>query len=73
MSSANPIYETLKYLDEDDIIMIMDDTDKKIFQKLDEIEKEKEDIKDYNKYIEAWKIYIYKLMRTYIYFYLMSY
>ena len=53
MSTANPIYETLKYLDEDDIIM--DYSDEKLFKKLEEIEKEKEDIKDYNKYIEVWK------------------
>jgi hypothetical protein len=56
MSSANPIYETLKYLDEDDIVM--DYSDNKLLDKLDEIEKEKEDIKDYNKYIEVWKKYL---------------
>ena len=56
MSSANPIYETLKYLDEDDIIM--DYSDDELLDKLNEIEKEKEDIKDYNKYIEVLKKYI---------------
>lgn len=56
MSTANPIYETLKYLDEDDIIM--EYSDDKLLDKLDEIEKEKEDIKDYNKYIEVWKKYL---------------
>ena len=56
MSTANPIYDSLKYLDEDDIIM--EYSDDKLLNKLDEIEKEKEDIKDYNKYIEVWKKYL---------------
>jgi hypothetical protein len=47
MSSANPIHETLKYLDADDIIM--DYSDEKILNKLDEIEKEKEEIEDFNR------------------------
>ena len=51
MSSANPIYDTLKYLDEDDIIM--DYSDNKLLDKLDNIEKEKEDIENYKKYIEV--------------------
>ncbi len=55
-SVANPIYDTLKYLDEDDIIM--DYSDNKLLDKLDEIEKGKENIKDYNKYIEVWKKYL---------------
>ncbi len=46
-SVANPIYETLKYLDDDDIIM--EYSDSKLFDKLDEIEKEKEDIENYKK------------------------
>ena len=45
LSVANPIYETLKYLDDDDIIM--DYSDNKLLDKLDEIEKEKEDIENY--------------------------
>ena len=56
LSVANPIYDTLKYLDDDDIIM--EYSDNKLLDKLDEIEKEKEDIKDYNKYIEVWKKYL---------------
>ena len=56
MSTANPIYDSLKYLDEDDIIM--EYSDDKLLNKLEEIEKEKEDIKDYNKYIEVWKKYL---------------
>ena len=56
MSTANPIYDSLKYLDEDDIIM--EYSDDKLLDKLDEIEKEKEDIKNYNKYIEVWKKYL---------------
>ena len=55
-SVANPMYDTLKYLDEDDIIL--DYSDNKLLDKLDEIEKEKDDIKDYNKYIEVWKKYL---------------
>ena len=55
-SVANPIYDTLKYLDDDDIIL--DYSDNILLDKLDEIEKEKEDIKDYNKYIEVWKKYL---------------
>jgi hypothetical protein len=39
MSSANPIYETLKYLDEDDIILNY--SDDKLLDKLDEIEQKK--------------------------------
>ena len=54
-SVANPIFETLRYLDEDIILEYSDD---KLLDKLNEIEKEKEDIKDYNKYIEVWKKYI---------------
>jgi hypothetical protein len=56
MSTANPIYDSLKYLDEDDIIM--EYTDGKLSEKLDEIEKEKEEIENYKKYVEVWKKYI---------------
>ena len=56
MSSANPIYETLKYLGEDDIVM--DYSDDKLLDKLDEIEKEKEEIENYKKYVEVWKKFI---------------
>jgi hypothetical protein len=40
MSIANPIYKTLKYLNEEDIVM--DYSDDKLLDKIDEIEKEKE-------------------------------
>jgi hypothetical protein len=56
MAVANPIYDTLKYLDEDDIIM--DYSDNKLLDKLDDIEKEKEDIENYKKCIEVWKKYL---------------
>ena len=36
----------------------MDYSDDKLLDKLNEIEKEKEDIKDYNKNIEVWNKYI---------------
>ncbi len=60
LSTANPIYETLKYLDEEDIVM--DDSDDKLLDKLDEIEKEKEEIESCKKYVEVWKNLL-KLMR----------
>ena len=55
-SSANPIYESLKYLDENDIIL--DYSDDKLLDKLQEIEQEKEDIKTYKEYLTAWKKYM---------------
>ncbi len=42
LSTANPMYETLKYLDEEDIVM--DDSENKLLDKPDEIEKETEEI-----------------------------
>jgi hypothetical protein len=56
LSAANPIYNTLKYLDEDDIIM--DYSDEKLLSKLDEIEKEKEEIEDYKKYVQVWNKFL---------------
>ncbi len=35
MSTANPIYDTSKHLDEDDITSIMDYSDEKLLDKLD--------------------------------------
>ena len=55
-SSANPIYESLKYLDENDIIL--DYSDDKLIDKLQEIEQEKEDIQTYKEYLTAWKKYM---------------
>ena len=55
-SVANPIYETLHILDEDDIIL--DYSDSKLLSKLDEIEKEKNDIEEWNEYLIAWKKYL---------------
>ena len=55
-SAANPIYETLKYLDEEDIILNY--SDDKLLEKLDEIEKEKKDIEDYNLYLIVWKKFL---------------
>jgi hypothetical protein len=56
MSTAKPIYDSLKYLDEEDIIM--EYTDGKLVDKLDEIEKGKEEIENYKKYVEVWKKYM---------------
>jgi hypothetical protein len=55
-SEANPIYTTLKSLDfTNDVIEQY--TDNKLIDKLNEIEKDKEDIEDYNKYVKAYKIF----------------
>ena len=55
-SEANPIYTSLKSLDfENDVIENY--TDNKLIEKLNEIEKDKEDIEDYNKYVKAYKIF----------------
>jgi hypothetical protein len=55
-SSANPIYESLKYLNEDDIIL--DYSDDKLLDKLHEIEEEKRFIEEYNQYLMVWKKYM---------------
>ena len=55
-SAANPIYNTLHNLDEDDTIL--DYSDSKLLSKLDEIEKEKKDIEEWNEYLIAWKKYL---------------
>ena len=55
-SEANPIYKSLKSLDfENDVILDYSDT--KLLSKLDEIEKDKTDIEDYNKYVKAYKLF----------------
>ena len=55
-SAANPIYETLKYLNEEDIIL--DYSDYKLLDKLQEIEQEKQFIQEYNEYVQVWKKYM---------------
>ena len=50
-SVANPIYESLKYLDDDDIIL--DYSDDKLLDKINNIEEEKQYIEEYNKYLTA--------------------
>jgi len=55
-SEANPIYTTLKSLDfNNDVIEHY--TDNKLIEKLNEIEKDKEEIEDYKKYVKAYKIF----------------
>ena len=55
-SEANPIYTSLKSLDfSNDVILNYSDT--KLIEKLNEIEKDKQDIEDYNKYVKAYKIF----------------
>ena len=55
-SSANPIYESLKHLDENDIIL--DYSDDKLLDKLHEIEEEKKFIEEYKEYVTVWKKYL---------------
>jgi hypothetical protein len=55
-SQANPIYETLKSLDEEDIILQY--SDDLLNEKLYSIEQDKKDIEDYNTYLKAWKKYM---------------
>jgi hypothetical protein len=52
-SDANPIYKSLKNLDEDDIILSYSEA--ALHEKLASIEKDKQDIIDYNAYVKAWK------------------
>ena len=55
-SEANPIYTSLSSLDFDNDV-IENYTDDKLIEKLNEIEKDKEDIEDYKKYVRAYKIF----------------
>ena len=55
-SEANPIYTSLSSLDFDNDV-IENHTDDKVIEKLNEIEKDKEDIEDYKKYVNAYKIF----------------
>ena len=55
-SQANPIYQTLKSLDENDIIL--EYSDSILLDKLDSIEQDKQDIEDYNTYLKVWKKYM---------------
>ena len=55
-SAANPIYESLKYLSEEDIIL--DYSDDKLLGKLQEIEQEKQFIEEYKEYVLVWKKYM---------------
>ena len=55
-STANPIYNSLKYLYEVDIIL--DYSDHKLLEKLQEIDGEKQFIEDYKEYLTVWKKYM---------------
>lgn len=55
-SLANPIYKTLKYLDEDDIYT--DYNDEVLNNILDDIKAEKEEIEERHKYIKAYHSFI---------------
>ena len=52
-SSANPIFQTLQNLDEDDVIL--EYSDYKLLDKLDEIEMEKKEIEEFDEYVRAYK------------------
>ena len=55
-SVANPIYETLKNLDDEDIVLNY--SDDILLDKLQDIEQLKQYIEDYNEYIKVWKKYM---------------
>lgn len=56
-SEANPIYKTLNSLDfENDVILQY--TENALLDKIDEIEQDKKDIEEYNKYCKAYKHYL---------------
>jgi predicted house-cleaning noncanonical NTP pyrophosphatase (MazG superfamily) len=52
-SEANPVYKSLKSLDDDDIILQY--SDEQLNDKIMEIQQDKEDIVDYKAYLIAWK------------------
>ena len=52
-SDANPVFKTLKNLDDDDIVLNY--TDDKLIDKLDSIEHDKKEIEDYKEYLKVWK------------------
>ena len=52
-STANPILKTLQNLDEEDIILNY--SDDKLLEKMDEIEFEYNQIEEYSKYVKAYK------------------
>jgi hypothetical protein len=52
-SDANPVYKTLKNLDEDDIILQY--SDDILLDKIESIKQDKEDIEDYRHYLKVWK------------------
>jgi hypothetical protein len=54
-AKSNPVFSALKYLDEEDIIN--DYTDQKLYDILEEVKAHNDDVKEYKKYIEAYKKY----------------
>ena len=54
-AKSNPVFTALKYLDEED--RINDYTDQKLIDVLEEIKAHNEQVKEYKKYISAYKIY----------------
>lgn len=54
-SNANPVYKTLKYLDDNDIIL--DYSDEKLLEILKTIEDTKTEIEEFQQYIKAYKLF----------------
>jgi hypothetical protein len=54
-AASNPVFNALKYLDEDDIIN--DYTDEKLLEIIEEIKEERKKVKEYRAYVSAYKRY----------------
>lgn len=54
-AQSNPVFSALKYLDEENIIN--DYTDEKLIEIIENIKAERDEVKEYNKYVEAYKKY----------------
>jgi len=55
-SEANPIYKTLKNLDDDDVILNY--SDEKLIEKINSVQDIKEEIEERNEYLKAYKKFL---------------
>lgn len=55
-SEANPIYKTLKYLDDEDIILSY--SDEKLMEKIHSVQEIKDEIEERNEYLNAFKKFV---------------
>lgn len=55
-SEANPIYKTLKYLDDDDIVLSY--TEEALLDKINEVQNIKEEIEERAEYLKTWKRFL---------------